>query len=406
MDDQNASASPFGAATRASDYVEDADAVASPLMHTPASIAPETAAGGVVAVPVTGGHEMSQQAGPVGEHRLRSPHDRDASASVLFKGLAPAAPPQTTQPAKQGFRGFLAGLGLPVKPGAAEAAALAASAEAEARRLGDETTIRQATWTRAVSILVANPKGGTGKTPTTLALGGVIASIRGGSTAIIEVSDDPGALNFRAEGTPRLGIGELVRDVQGIRTAGQLTGYTAPQTSFANVIGSTGRRERLTGDDVVAVSRVIDEFYGIRVMDSGNQPTSTAFRGAVSVADVLVIPVLNAGDSVLEAIQLLEELRADGGAPALLADRAVAIRLTDGRPENDAVRAEVSRLLLDGGVRSIHEVPYDRHIAERGQLTLASLDSSTRDAFASAAAAVVRILQEAVAPASNTNRKA
>nr|QJS06355.1 ATPase [Cryobacterium sp.] len=304
--------------------------------------------------------------------------------------------------ATTGFRGALAKLGLPIGPGSAE---LGERRQHE-QRTAHETTVRQATWTRAVSVLVNNPKGGTGKTPTALLLGGVLAAIRGGSVAILEVSDDPGALNFRAEGNPQLGLGELVRDVDQVGTVGRLAGYTAPQTSFASVIGSTGRRERLTGESVVAVSNVIDEFYAIRVMDSGNVPTSSAFQGAVSVADVLVIPVMNAGDSVLEAIQLLEELRAAGGDSAGLANRAIAIRLTDGRPENDAVRQEVERLLNQAGVTALHDIPYDAHIAERGQLTLAQLQPATRDAFVAAAASVVRALQSAVSTAPTPNRKA
>ena len=75
--------------------------------------------------------------------------------------------------ARTGFRGFLntvtGGL-LKIGPGPEEAAA---NAEAT-RREGDERIIRQATWSRAVSVLVANRKGGVGKTPTSLILGGVL----------------------------------------------------------------------------------------------------------------------------------------------------------------------------------------------------------------------------------------
>ncbi|WP_255577280.1 hypothetical protein [Cryobacterium inferilacus] len=291
-----------------------------------------------------------------------------------------------------GFRGAMARMGLPVKPGPDEIEAR----RVESVRRAAETVIRQATWTRAVSVLVNNPKGGTGKTPTAVILAGVLASIRGGSTAVLEVSDDPGALGYRAEGNPKLGLGELVRDVDQVKTAGRLHGYTAPQTSFADVIASTGRRDRLSGEAVVSVCKVIDEFYGIRVMDSGNVTTSSAFQGAVSVADVLVIPVMNAGDSVLEAIQLLEELRAAGGQAKRLADTAIAIRLTDGRPENQAVSDEVARLLYEAGITSLHEVPYDAHIAERQQITLSKLAPATRDAFTAAAAAVVTSLKNSV----------
>jgi len=391
----------FGGADRAGDYVED------DVIHAPSPSPRRTVDRSTSDPALHAGSAASEldQVPTLAAAEVPAATNL-ASTSVLFQGSSAGlvAGFRTTNPAKAttGLRGALASLGLPIGPSAAELG----ERRKQEQRIVHETTVRQATWTRAVSVLVNNPKGGTGKTPTALLLGGVLAAIRGGSVAILEVSDDPGALNFRAEGNPQLGLGELVRDVDQVGTVGRLAGYTAPQTSFASVIGSTGRRERLTGESVVAVSNVIDEFYAIRVMDSGNVPTSSAFQGAVSVADVLVIPVMNAGDSVLEAIQLLEELRAAGGDSADLANRAIAIRLTDGRPENDAVRQEVERLLNQAGVTALHDIPYDAHIAERGQLTLAQLNPATKDAFVAAAASVVRALQSAVSTAPTQNRKA
>jgi MinD-like ATPase involved in chromosome partitioning or flagellar assembly len=305
-------------------------------------------------------------------------------------GLLSTAPP--VRGAQRGLRGMLSRLGLTVTPGPAE---LAEREQAEALRR-DEETIRQATWTRAVSVLVANQKGGVGKTPTAIIAGGVLAAARGGSVCILEVSDDPGALSFRAEGNPARGMGELVRDVDTITSAGQLAGYTAPQTSFASVIGTVRRRSRLTHDDVTAVASVIDQYYGIRVMDSGNQPSSSAFQGAVDTADALVIPVFNAGDAVLEAVALLDVLRSAGGKAASLANHATILRLTDGRPENQQVVDRVDQIIDDAGVEQVFTIPYDPHIAERGQITLDHLAPSTRRAFAAAAAGVVRTLQATV----------
>jgi MinD-like ATPase involved in chromosome partitioning or flagellar assembly len=289
-------------------------------------------------------------------------------------------------PARTGVRGLLGGLGIRIAPGAVEQA----RRESDARVIRDEEMIRQATWTRAISVLVANPKGGVGKTPVSLMLAGTLASVRGGSVCVLEVSDDPGALTFRAEGTPNLGLGELVAAVSTVSSAGQLAGYTAPQTSFASVIGSVGHRAALTRDDVVAVSAVIDSFYSIRVMDSGNQSSSSAFDGALETADALVIPVLNSGDAVFEALALLERLRRAGGRSAGLADRAIILRLTDGRPEHPQVMERIDRIIAGAGAAQVFAVPYDAHIAERGQLTLARLDPATYRVFASAAASIVR----------------
>lgn len=289
--------------------------------------------------------------------------------------------------AKTGWRGVLAKTGMPIGPSPKEAE-LNAGAE---RLRNDEQTIRQATWGRAVSILVANPKGGTGKTPMSLLLGGTLASVRGGSVAILEVADDPGALNYRAEGHPAIGVGELVRDVERIVSAGQLAGYTAPQTSFASVIGTVGRRPQLTAPDVISVARVLDAFYAIRVMDSGNQPSSSAFLGALSVTDALVVPILNAGDAVLEAVAMLEGLRSAGYGH--LVDNATVLRLVDGRPERADLNERIDQLLEQTNVGTVHVVPYDAHIAERGELSLAKLAPATYHALAAAAASAVTTLQ-------------
>jgi MinD-like ATPase involved in chromosome partitioning or flagellar assembly len=292
--------------------------------------------------------------------------------------------------ARTGVRGLLARTGVKLGPSKVERGQLATAD----RLRRDEETIRQATWSRAVGILVANRKGGVGKTPTAVIVGGLLASIRGGSVAIMEVSDDPGTLTFRTEGAPTRGMGELLNDADTISSAGQLAGYTAPQTSFASVIGTIRARPQLTGKDVRRVTQVLDQHYQIRVMDSGNQPSSSAFEGAVQTADALVIPVLNSADVVLEAVALLEQLRASGNKGRALADGATVIRLTDGRPENPQLIEHLTRLIYDQNVANAFTIPYDAHIAERGPITIAKLNPATRAAFTAATAGIIRNLQD------------
>lgn len=398
MSDSNPDASlgVFGAAARAGDYVEE-DTIQVERSRERGSMTPDHERIPPAPVSLAYAEEPEPMASTVDELPPIPPAPPSAPApepaeSVYVDPVAELSIASTVQKpavATQGVRGALSKLGIKMEPGPRERAALDA---AEALRR-DEEVIRQATWTGPRAILVGNKKGGTGKTPVSLIVGGVLAAVRGGSVAIMEVSDDPGALTFRAEGNPSLGIGELVRDVQHITNAGQLAGYTAPQTSFASVIGTVGRRPRLTREDVVAAAGVIDEFYSIRVMDSGNQPSSSAFEGAVETADALVIPVLNAGDAVLEAVAMIEELRAHGGRGAQLADNAIVIRLTDGRPEHPQVIERVNRIIDGMHVREVYHVPYDQHIAERGQITLGRLAPATRAAFTAATAGVVKALK-------------
>ena len=317
---------------------------------------------------------------------------RNDPRAALTTGALSVTDPADTATPTHGWRRAAARLGLPVGPSKADIAA--AKQAAELRR--SATVVRQSTWTRAVGVLVANRKGGVGKTPTSLALGGVLATERGGSVAIVEVSDDPGTLTLRAEGSPKLGIGELVRDADSITSSGQLSGYTAPQTSYARVIGSARGRGALDGDGLTRAFRCIDTYYQIRVMDSGNQPTSSAFQASVDAADALVIPLLNSADGVLEAESLLRYLRTLGPHGQRLADTSTVVRLVDGRPENPDVMQHLDALLHAAKPGAILTVPYDPHIADRGEITLSRLAPATRAAFTHVAASTIHALNHNV----------
>ncbi|MGN7704973.1 MinD/ParA family ATP-binding protein [Cellulosimicrobium sp. 22601] len=340
--------------------------------------------------------EAHPDAGPVPPAPAPAPARRLMEAATSASSTAPAP---TALRAQRGWRGALARTGLPIAPGAAERVAREEAAARRALLLDAERVVRQATWTRAVAILVGNKKGGTGKTPLSITLGGIISAIRGGGVGIVEVSDDPGTLGLRAEGTPALGLGEFVRDVDQLTTRGQVVGYTAPQTSFASVIGTAVDRPRpqLTYDAVVSVAAKLDEYFEVRVMDSGNVPSSGAFKGAADTADVLVIPVMLAGDSTLDALGMLEELRTTESGRRL-AQTAIAVVMDDGRPQTAAMEEAVRAELEAAGVRTFHRLPYDAHIAGRGEITLDQVNPHAREALTLLAADVIRALTVAAVP--------
>lgn len=293
--------------------------------------------------------------------------------------------------AKTGLRGGLNRLGFKLQPGAAERQARARDAALESAR----AVILHSAFTRPVGVLIANPKGTSGKTPATLGLASAFAAVKGNGICAVEVADDAGTLALRAEGVPQLDLGDLVCDITSIRSSGQLAGYAVQQSSFVDVFGSRPGESRpaLTADDVVAVSRVIDEYYRFRFMDSGNVVTTGPFLGAIDVADVLVVPVMMARDSGLKAIEMLDGLIAAGGHAAELARNAVILRMTDGRPENSVDRDDVVRYLEERGGARQFDIPFDAHIAERRDITWAKVSKATQDAFTFAAADIVRVVR-------------
>lgn len=299
-------------------------------------------------------------------------------------------------PATQGMPALLNKFGNGTRgPGPAEAAARREAAELAVC----EMIIRQAGWPKgAVAATVANKKGNSAKTPVTIAVGGTIASVRGGGVALLEVPDDPGQLAGRSEGAQHRGVGELVQAAGRIQTKAQLEGYAVPQTSFAHTFGSSPvRRAPLTRESVHAVSELIDQFYTLRVMDSGNVYTSSAFTGAMETSDALVVPMMNATDSMGEAVELFEYLREHQDPHfRALADRAIVVRVSDGRPE-----LKVERLVKDFQARTgisderMFTLPFDAHLAERGPITLAKLAPATKSALLRISAALIVQLQDA-----------
>jgi hypothetical protein len=293
--------------------------------------------------------------------------------------------------AAQGARGLLNRFGFKLQPGASERHARERAAALESAR----AVILHSAFPRPVGVLIANPKGTSGKTPATLGLASAFAAVKGNGICALEVADDAGTLALRAEGVPQLDLGDLVRDITSIRSSGQLAGYAVQQSSFVDVFGSRPGESRpaLTADDVVAVSRVIDEYYRFRFMDSGNVVTTGPFLGAIDVADVLVVPVMMARDSGLKAIEMLDGLIVAGGHAAELARNAVILRMTDGRPENSVDRDDVVRYLEERGGARQFDIPFDAHIAERRDITWAKVSKATQDAFTFAAAEIVRVVR-------------
>lgn len=323
--------------------------------------------------------------------RHEAPESRTPARSggQLFSSIERVT--KTPPTATLGVRGALNRFGLRLQPGPIERAARERAVALEAA----VAVILHSAFTRPIGVLIANPKGTSGKTPATLGLASAVAAVKGNGICALEVADDAGTLALRAEGTPQLDLGDLVRDIDLIRSSGQLAGYAVQQSSFVDVFGSRPGESRpaLTADDVVNVSRVIDEYYRFRFMDSGNVVTTGPFLGAIDVADVLVVPVMMARDSGLKAIEMLDGLIAAGGHAAELARNAVILRMTDGRPENNDDRADVVRYLEERGGARQFDIPFDPHIAERRDITWAKVSQATQEAFTFAAAEIIRVVR-------------
>ncbi len=258
--------------------------------------------------------------------------------------------------------------------------------------------VQQATFGRATNIGVFNPKGGVGKTPTSLILAGVLGKIRGGSVIAIEATESAGTLLQRAEGNPQRGLAELLSFSNEITTAGQLGAHTAPQTSNADVMGSIGHRPFLTPADVIEVRRIVDTYYRLSVTDTGNICGGPSFSAALQTADAVVIPCPISIDALHGLEKVLSALTPAGGqltAPGGLHNRVVVIMTHDGGPEDADVDTAVRTRLNELGVSAVVEVPFDPAIRRGGEITLSALSEKSVRAWTLAAAAAMVALKSA-----------
>lgn len=258
--------------------------------------------------------------------------------------------------------------------------------------------IGRATWTRAVNVIVTNPKGGSGKTPTALILAGILGHVRGGYVVVWEAAESAGSLTRRAEGDPHRGLAELLDGVGQVRSAGTLGGYTAPQTSHADVIGSVGNRAGLTAADVLAARRVLDTYYRVTVTDTGNNPGHEAYLTALHTADAVVLPCLLSADSLAGLEEVLAVMQTAGGQVAAsggLLSRVVVVLGHDGGPIDAELATAIRARLAELGLAAVVTVPYDPAIRRGGQLSLDALSDRSTRAWTAAAAAVVRAFEDA-----------
>jgi MinD-like ATPase involved in chromosome partitioning or flagellar assembly len=242
--------------------------------------------------------------------------------------------------------------------------------------------IREGAWTRSMRIAICSPKGSSGKTPTALILGGILASQRGGSVAVWDACDAAGTLAYRAGGQQSRCVSEIAQQPDEFTDPATISTCAATQTSYADVLASLGERE-FTDSSVRAITGVLDRTYRMQVADTANTPHSAAYRAVLELADILVVPTTLTADSVNKSLSLLQRLQEN---PANLAQRAVVVLSHFGGPV--AVR-EAHELFAAAGVGAVIDVPFDPHIVAGVEIDLTKLSRPSRLAWTRAGASVV-----------------
>ncbi|MBF6388138.1 hypothetical protein IU444_28840 [Nocardia farcinica] len=347
------------------------------------------------------GHTTAASGGRVQRHLLADspdsfvPSDAELAAPrpalPELSGLMPEHDGSDADPARWGFRGWAnaaTGGVLKLKPKTPEIEARAAL-----------TAVRQQ-WLGQQTIMVANPKGGEGKTIAALMLGSIFGEARGGNVVVWDTNEADGTLGIRAAvAKPAATVADMLEH------ASELADPTTPVSAMTQFLRMQPTRNeilaaaaptpgaaQLTADDCRDIHRVLTRFRELVILDTGNNRCRSSWLWAAYNAHLLVIPMTMREDSALVVCQMLATLH-DLELYSLITN---AILVLTAPPTGVAAdkRALILQALRDHGIRNAVEVPYDPVLAGGGRINHAKLSENTVTAWTRVAAMAATSLAE------------
>jgi cellulose biosynthesis protein BcsQ len=271
----------------------------------------------------------------------------------------------------RGWRGML-GIG----PGARERAERA-----------DRAAACQA-YGRPVTIVVADPRGGSGKTTTSLLLAGAFGTARGGGVLALENHELRGTMHLRT-GAPvgATNIRDLIsaqQENEGVGQAlvrlGDLSGFVRHQVAgqYDVLVSATKSGRSLKREEFEDVHALVSRFYQMIIVDTANNESAENWKAAIDKADALVVPVKWRNDYSVPAIEMLEELQNGGDERVVgLVKRAVVVA-SHGQGDVDSRCRQHLMPYFAERTRAVIEIDPDPHIAEGNVIQHDQLSPATR----------------------------
>lgn len=301
-----------------------------------------------------------------------------------------AKPSSSEEPARNGWRGFLNSLGLSLPADNEELAERKARREIQ-RGLKSHKTI-----------MVANLKGGAGKTTIAYLLSSVLGRVRGGTVLAWDNNENRGTLAYRSPveaNTTNTAI-DLLHEMSFFKNSGQtaeLINFVRPQgENKFDLLASQHQgsdKPVINGDGFISLHNLLRSFYRMMVIDTGNASNASTWQAAAATADELVIVCSNAEDSAQTAAETIDALIKKGYQEKVENSVAVIIDSpkTSDRTKSKDNKERLGRIQnhLAQHVRAVHVLPWETSLENGGAIEWERLGAKTHRALLEATASVV-----------------
>ena len=249
------------------------------------------------------------------------------------------------------------------------------------------------------TIAFINPKGGAAKTTGVLAAGFTFGTVRGGGVVAWDNNETRGTLGIRGtRSTHRNTTRELLEDLERFTDVyqsriGDLGAFVRSQGDAHFDVLASDERPDVTGtiraSDFDSVHKLLERFYRVILIDTGNNMRAENWLAAAGAADLLVVTSTVREDTGYSGLWMLDALQ-DAGYQDLK-HKTVTV-LSDPSATVDAKLASDLVEVYQQRTREVYRVPYDPALVAGSIVPYAQLSENTRMQWLKACAGMAAAL--------------
>ncbi|MGA8256506.1 MAG: hypothetical protein WB767_08025 [Nocardioides sp.] len=249
------------------------------------------------------------------------------------------------------------------------------------------------------TIAFINPKGGAAKTTGVLAAGYTFGTVRGGGVVAWDNNETRGTLGIRGtRSSHRNTTRELLEDLERFKDVyqsriGDLGAFVRSQGDAHFDVLASDERPDVTGtiraDDFNEVHALLERFYRVILVDTGNNMRAENWLASAEAADLLVVTSTVREDTGYSGLWMLDALQ-DAGMQNLKY-KCVTV-LSDPSPQVDTKLAADLVSVYEQRTRAVYRVPYDPVLVAGSVVPYAQLSPATRMSWLNACAGMAAAL--------------